>query len=170
MATTYPTYLTGMRLTADLITSSQPLFVRKVADTSRISTTTTSADPELLIASLPAQRYYAVIGVVSYNGDTTADMKGGLYGPTNATYIGAYRSAPSTVAATATTIVANTIGLGNGFAFGCMGTGTDMNCLFVGTYYSGDGGTFGFTWAQNSSVATNTTVKSGSYFVLTPVA
>jgi hypothetical protein len=72
--TKYPVYLTGMRLTADLLSSGQTIYVLKASDTSRASTTTLADDPELSI-SLEADATYFVMVEIRATADAAGDIK-----------------------------------------------------------------------------------------------
>jgi hypothetical protein len=143
-----------------------PLTIRKGTDTSRANTVAPAVDPTLKI-TLPAARFYIVVGRVVYNALAAADLKGGLYGPVNAFYEGGYEGQPSTAASGSGAVTTDQVGFGNGYVWG--GTSADLGAQFIGYLYSGDGGDFGFTWSQAVTNATATIVRSASFFHLMPV-
>lgn len=164
----YPDITVGDPVTADLLVSMLPQYVYKSSDTSRQSTTTVAADPDL-IYNMPAARYYQLQALIVFQSPTTADFKGGLYGPTNATFSGIYHAQDAQTTNTSVgAIYTNAIGFTSTGTFG--GSGGNLTILIEGMLYSGDGGNLGFTWAQVASVATATIVRTGSYFKLTPAA
>jgi hypothetical protein len=152
-----------------IVGTNRKLWVRKPADTTRTSNATASADPDLLLTNVPASTYYRLQAMIAYSADTAADMRAGLYGPSGATYKGQYQGAPLTVTGSPSTLSLDATVLGSGFGFGGIGSGTDIYAMFDGTYYSGVGGTMGFTWAQYVSNAIGTTVRTDSYLKLEPL-
>lgn len=145
-----------------------PLSVRRGADLSRASTTAPAVDPILKI-NLPAGKLYQVVGHVVYSADAAADLKGGLYGPANSWYVGGYQGQPSTATSGSGVVTTDQVGFGTGYVWGGTGAANSLWAEFVGMLYSGDGGDFGFTWAQNTSNAIGTVVRADSFFVLTPL-
>lgn len=154
----------------NFVATNRKLWCRKGTDTGRASNTTPSADPDLLIPNVPASTYYRLNAVVGYFADTTADMKGGLYGPSGASYAGTYQAPPSSATGTSGSMTYDFASFGTGFIFGGTGTGNNIAAEFNGVLYSGTGGTVGFTWAQSVSSGTATTVLTSSYITLFPIA
>lgn len=152
------------------LASNRKLWCRKTADQSKTSTTTVAADTDLLITGVPASTYYRLNAVVGYNGDSAADMKGGLYGPSGGSFAGTYQSPPSGASGTNGSMTYDFASFGNAFIFGCTGTGFNCAAEFNGVLHSGTGGTVGFQWAQNASSGTATTVLTSSYITLFPIA
>jgi hypothetical protein len=145
-----------------------PTLIRKPADLGRTSVTAQSLDPDLQ-ATLNAGLYYIVISNIIYNGDSTADWKGGIQAPSGGSFTGTIRAQAAGATATSGSIVTD-VQTGTGFVAGCIGTGTSLTALIIGVLYTGTGGQFGLTWAQNSSVATATTVKANSFIALLQTA
>lgn len=137
----------------------------KPSDTSRASVTTSAADPGLAI-TLPPGKYYTLISNIIFNGDSAAQMRGGLYVPSGGSFSGTVRVQGSAATATAGPIVTDVKGPSGSITFGCIGTGTNLTALIVGMVYSGAGGDCGFQWAQSSSSTTATTVKANSFIIL----
>jgi hypothetical protein len=154
----------------NFIATNRKLWVRKTTDQTRTSTTTVTADADLLIPNVPASTYYRLNAVVGYNADTAADMKGGLYGPSGGSYVGTYRAPPFGASGTSGSITYDFANFGSSFTFGGTGSGFNVAADFDGVLYSGTGGTVGFQWAQNTSNAIGTVVLTSSYIVLTPIA
>jgi hypothetical protein len=151
----------------DLLTTLSQFGVRKGSDTGRSSNTTTSADPTLKV-TLPANKYYLLTSVIIYTGVSGADLKGGIYGPSGGFFRGLHWAAPLDASGTANLVNMNAVGFGNGYGFGTIGTGVEMTALLVGLVYSGAGGDVGFEWAQFTSNATATTLKSDSTLMCLP--
>ena len=184
MAEQYPTFLAGQRLTASLLTSSQPMTARKTSDTSRASTTTTTADPELTF-ELVANGVYIWDGWLKYTGIAAGDINIDFTIPTGAlgeyTAFGAGRGV---ISATGTpgVLQANTADT-NGYmirtesndisqarSFGAI-AGTDFSLLMSGIVrVSTTAGTFALEWAQAVSDATATVVYTDSWMRLQRIA
>lgn len=145
-----------------------PLAKRKGTSTGRQSNVTPTADPDLKV-TLAAATWYMLNGFVVYNGLAAADLKGGLYGPTNSFANGIYQALGASASTSEGSVTMGAVGFGNGFVFGCIGTGSDLIAKFDLYIYSGDGGDCGFTWAQSVTNATATTVKADSTFMFTPM-
>jgi len=148
--------------------ATRPLVVRKAADLSRASTTVAVNDPDLKV-TLPAARYYLLIGHVVYNAATAGDLKGGLYSPGSGSYAGSYEGQPATAASGSGAVTTDQVGVGTGYVWGGAGA-TDLWAQFIGIAYSGVGGDFGFTWAQGTSSATATIVRANSFLAFFPCA
>ncbi len=152
-----------------IVGTNRKLWVIKLTDTGRPSNSSPTSDPELFVANVPASTYYHLNSVVSYNADTAADIQGGIYGPSGATFKGTYQGAYTTATSSPAPLTLNSGALGSSFGFGGVGTGTDVYAVFDGIFYSGSGGTMGFTWAQAFSNAIASTVKAQSYIRLVPL-
>lgn len=132
--------------------------VRKGSDTGRNSTTTPTLDPALQFTAASGSTYEAELYViyVSTAGAGTPDIKTAVgednvlrgtsfwYGLTTAD------GATSFFASTAT---------GSTPAWG---TATTNRSISIRAQFLGNGGTWGFLWAQNTSNGNDTTVKAGS--------
>jgi hypothetical protein len=138
----------------------------KAADTSVVSSTTLTNDPDLFTGTLAVGRYsfelYLLIASVSgaagfkfTNTGTAVDTRGvvpalavgyingAAYGPKNDTFYG-------------TTVT-----------YAAVSTAADTNQVtYKGSILVGTAGTFGIAWAQNTSTASNTTLEAGSYLSL----
>lgn len=141
----------------------------KASDTSRQSTVTLTADPDLAVTLIKGQYSYelfmlfdSVAGGAGFQfeaGGTAVDSRGtspasatgfvnaGAYGPKLESFVGAP------------------------IAYATVGTGSNSNeVLYKGSLLVSTAGTFNITWAQNSSTASNTTLRAGSYLTTTLLA
>jgi hypothetical protein len=143
---------------------------RKSANTSRASTTTTSADPHLSFAVLPGT--YTIDGVLFYDADSAADLKLGWTAPastTGAWWPGGSDSSNTTQAATSRWGALTDIGT-NTLPVAGIGSGTVVTCRPVGTAVVTTAGTLALAWAQNASSATATVVRTNSWLQLRRIA
>ena len=148
---------------ADLNVWTVPIVATKTVDTGRNTTTTMTADPELQI-SVAAGASYAVEAVAAYKGGTngSSDMQCTLTVPAGTTgFFQCFRR-----------LVSGLSFAGDYKAFGAASdaatNGTTQNQVvliksIVTT--AGTAGTVAFSWAQNTSNGTNTTVLTGSSLV-----
>lgn len=134
----------------------------KQADTARLSTTTLAADPDLSIALLTGQYSYELFMLF----DSVAAGAGFKFSST-----GTAVDSRATSPAVADGLV-NAAGygpklesfVGATISYATVGTTTDSNgVLYKGSLLVTTPGTFGIQWAQNSSTASNTTLRAGSY-------
>ncbi len=134
----------------------------KAADTQRLSTTTLTADPDLSVTLLTGQYSYELFMLF----DSVAAGAGFKF-QSNGTAVDSRATSP----ADATGLVnAAAYGpklesfVGATIAYATVGTTTDSNgVLYKGSLLITTAGTFGISWAQNSSTASNTTLRAGSY-------
>lgn len=141
----------------------------KAADTARLSTTTLAADPDLSVTLLTGQYSYELFmlfdsvaagaGFKFSSTGTAVDSRGtspaGATGLVNAAAYGP--KLESFVGAT--------------LSYATVGTGSNSNeVLYKGSLLVTTPGTFGIQWAQNSSTASNTTLRAGSYLTATLLA
>lgn len=146
----------------------------KAADTSRASTTTMTADPDLVNIPVVANAAYIVEGFIIYSAVDVADFKcqftgpaaasmnwhGGCLPPASTGAVGQYIYDCQTLSAVYTP--------GGGDA---AGNGTSMMLDVKGLLRTGaNAGNFGVQWAQNVSNATATIVRTGSYLQLRRIA
>lgn len=165
-AESYPTWVGGQDITADLLNAMLPKVVRKTADTSRASTTTATADPELTI-SLEANAVYIWDGWLKYFADPAADLTVDFTAPTGTLgeWVGfAAGSGTSGVAVTTGYSIrteTNDIQQGRNY-YGT--TDSQHGLLLRGTIRVGStAGTFSLDWAQGTSNATATVVYTDSW-------
>jgi hypothetical protein len=133
--------------------------VRKTADESRASNTTFTNDSDLIF-TVPANKTVAVRGVIWFSTPAAADFK--------------YRFAFSGTliwlehdnhGAGVTGVGSEDIGTASPISGTVLGTGTDGGYVEFDGLLTADsvGRNFNFAWAQNTSTASNTTVRKGSY-------
>lgn len=157
---------------ADLLTtginSARSAF--KTASTIRASTTTRTADPHLVLALTPNERY-VLEGFFIFDSGTTEDIAFEWTFPAG------------------TTIQWGLIGLGTGASgtsgspylggfiqtavasYGGIGVGSSMTAVLSGLVFTGvNAGNLTLNWAQNTSGANNTTLQLGSWIRTTRVA
>lgn len=162
--TYYPSIAAGTDITDDLLNSMMPAFVLKPSDTSRTSTTTFTADPDLTF-SLAANATYEIVLYLHYSGHQSGLIKTQWTVPSGATGL------RSGIGAASTNTDANLQGDGrfavHGFTtavtYGTRTTST-FQCAAIeeGIVTTTNAGTFSLDWAQNASHATATTVHSNS--------
>jgi hypothetical protein len=142
----------------------------KPGDTTRISTSTLTPDPDLQTPTLAVGRYvfelYLLFDSVTSgagfkftNDGTAVDSRGSVamasfgfvngvaFGPSNQ----GFYSGVASFAAVSTTAYSN-------------------QAIFKGSLLVGTAGTFGVSWAQNALTASNTTLRAGSYLQMTLVS
>lgn len=169
--TVYPTILAGQRLSADLLTSMLPLHAAKTSSTSRSSTTTVTADPDLQL-SLAANAEYRLIGYFRISGDPAADMDIQFTVPSGTTgsYTVTGRLAGASAADTDTR-TSTRIAFGVETQFSTPSTATPQANHIVGRIItSSTAGTFSVDWAQTVSNATATVMASDSWIELRRIA
>lgn len=137
--------------------------VVKSADTARQSTTTLTADPDLQTATLQIGKYsyelFLLFDSVSgsagfkFTNDGTATDSRASSPAVAAGQVNAAAYGPKVESFYATTISYTTVS-----------TATDGNgVLYKGSLLVSTAGTFGISWAQVASTASNTTLRAGSY-------
>lgn len=134
----------------------------KAGDTSRLSTTTLAADPDLSLTLLTGQYDYELFMLF----DCVAAGAGFKFSSTGT----AVDSRGTSPAVADGLVNAAAYGpklesfVGGTIAYATVGTATDSNgVLYKGSLLITTPGTFGIQWAQNSSTASNTTLRAGSY-------
>lgn len=184
MSEAYPVFLAGQRITAALLSSAQPQVIRKTADTSRTSTTTTTADPHLQI-SLLSNAVYVWSGWVKYDTDAAADLVLDFTLPGDALgeWLGFGAGNPVTGASATPTLRVDTQGV-SGYmirtetndvaqsrSFGGLGVGITMGVMMNGIVRMGPtAGTLSLDWAQSASSATATTLYTDSWMLFQRIA
>lgn len=173
MAESYPTPVAGQRITAALLRSMLPQVARKTADTSRASTTTTTADPHLVF-DVEANAVYVWDGWVKYFADPAADLTvdftvpSGSLGEWNG-----FAAGSGTAGAAATT----------GYSIRTESNDVSQPRNYYGTTDTAHGlilhgilrtsttaGTFSLDWAQGTSSAIGTILYTDSWLRLQRVA
>lgn len=171
---TYPTLYAGQRFTAGVATSMLPLYATKSTTTERASTTTVTADPELVLA-VEASAEYEFSYYLRVSGNTTAKIDIQVTTPAGAT--GSYSSTRLTTSATADSGDATEVRTSTRVVFNVETTyntiSTTAHQVIEGTgrlIMSTTAGNFSIDWAQNVSNAVLTAMHSDSYIKLTRVA
>jgi len=162
----YPVIYAGQRITASLLTSSEPPQFWKNSNTDRASTTTVTDDPDLT-TTLEANATYRVIFYLHYAATDTARFKTQWTVPSGAT---GNRTA---VGADQGVILSSTSSGGTGrygvhsYTTACTyGTRNDNTLLCSAveeaTLTTSSAGTLAIQWAQATSSATATRLGAGS--------
>lgn len=155
------------------------LHARKTADTNVTSSTVITQDPHLVV-NVPANTIWEMVGCLFYTSAVvTGDINFQFTGPAAASGFWTAVSPNTTVAgdppsdATAAGSGNRTLAtaLGSGRSYGIPSGGTVMGAEVKGMFeIAGTAGTISVDWAQQTSVATATTMKIYSWFRLTRVA
>ncbi len=178
MSEFYPIPLAGQRITADLLRSMLPVIARKTADTSRSSTTTTTADPHLQF-EVVANATYIMDGWIKYDSATAADFALDFSAPSGAAgeWLGVGTGhSPVISADTGGTIVLDTVSsrgymirtnsndVTAALTYGGLGVGTSLTIMITATLRTAStAGTWSLDWAQSTSNASATTVYTDSW-------
>ncbi len=137
-------------------------FLHKATATTRNSTTTLTADPDLA-TTLDASSFYTIRGHVLFEAHATPDIAYTFTEPDGTYQMVLYKADE----------IASTVGVeaifetfaGNSVAMNGIGT-THWVSFLGGIQTGGTGGTFSFDWTQNTSSAEDTTVMAGSWMFL----
>lgn len=166
----YPVLYAGQRFTAAVAASMLPLDAAKTASTSRASTTTTSADPDLQI-TVAASAEYVLEAYIRYSGFNGGDLKFRFTAP--GTPNGSAGARTMELADTAATDASSALRLpfNADKSIGCISTTTAQVIQFRGRLItSSTAGTFSFDWAQDTSNATATIIEADSWMSLRRIA
>jgi hypothetical protein len=133
----------------------------KFTDTARNTTTTLAADPDLSINLLTGQYEYELFLLFD-----SVVAGAGFKFQSNGTAVDSRGTSPSVetglVNAASVTTVASFVGAA--LTYATVSAGANGNGLvFKGSLLISTAGTFGISWAQNTSNASNTTLRAGSY-------
>jgi len=162
----FPQIFAGDLLDADLLMSMLPISARKSVSTSRASTTTATADPELQVQTA-ANAEYGFAAYIRYSGGQTGDFKCTFTGPSGSSGSWGARTMSTTAAAATDASDAIRTPLGTTKAIGNISTTAGQIINVQGRLItSSTAGTFSFDWAQNTSDATATLVEADSFFIL----
>lgn len=170
----YPALYAGQRFTAGVATSMLPLEALKTATTDRASTTTVTADPELVIA-VEANAEYILTGYLRISGTTTPKMDIQISVPSGTT--GGYSCTRLSTSATADSGDANEVRTSTRITFD---TETTFNTISTTAHQvlqisgrvivGGTAGNLSIDWAQNVSNATACSMHSDSWISLRRVS
>jgi hypothetical protein len=162
----YPTLLAGQRITADLLNSMLPIHAAKSADTSRASTTTITADPELQVP-VEANADYIFHALIRYSGSTAGDMSVIFTSPSGSTGVWGGNLYETTATLATDPQIATRTPLNSQRDIGCISSSVSMILRISGRIRMGStAGTFSFDWAQVTSNATATIVSTDSWLML----
>jgi hypothetical protein len=165
----YPTIPAGKTVTAGLLMSMLPISAAKASSTSRASTSTVTADPELQVA-VAANAQYTLDAYLRYTGGQTGDLKCRFTTPSGAS--GSWGGRVMGTGATLSTDASDSIRVAFNAdkAIGCISTTAGQVIVVRGRLITASSGTFSFDWAQNVSDATATVIEADSWFMLTRIA
>lgn len=150
--------------------SPAPVYsARKTAGTSRISSVTLTADPDLTIASLPVGEYQ-IDGFLAYDASTTADLAIAWNMPAGSISWGCGGLAGTATSNNPATINETLFTAATGPVLGGVGVGTGTFARITGWLKVTTAGAMTLKWAQNSTDATNTTLQAGSWIRFTKIA
>lgn len=155
----YPVVVAGIAVTSALLQSMLPQNALKSSSTSRTSTTTLAADPDLTVPVLANGKYDVELSLV-YNGAATGagDLKCSWSVPSGASFAGGFVGVSNPLGVAILPVTASSVQVTYG-----NGTGNALWCMVSGTLFmSSTPGNLVLTWAQNSSSGTATTLMTGS--------
>jgi hypothetical protein len=159
-------WFSGEDITATNLNEMQPLNAYKPAQTSRASTTTLAADPNLA-APVVAAGVYEVECYLNYTGAAqgSGDLKFAFTGPSGATFTwSALGFAVSGGFTTPEMICNNTLTSTRQVG---SNSGSTVDCWIKGSLIvSSTAGTLTLTWAQNTSSSTATVLSAGCWLRL----
>lgn len=163
-----------MRTTSARANRLIPISVRKFLTTSRASTTTHAADPELVLPLIANTKYLITSGLIITGGDAAGDFS----------YSWAWTGTMSVIrtgVGPADTIASGAVGDGN-FAYGLLDSSTPTGAISYAASVAGlntqpnawvevgaTAGDLTLWWAQASSNATATVLNVGSWIMATPM-
>lgn len=165
----YPNLLAGQRITAALLESMQPLWIGKTVTTDRASTTTISADPELVLpveanAEYVFEYYWRVSGITAGGIDIQVSVPTGATGSYSTTRLAADQADTGTRTSTRIAFNVET-------EFSTPSTSAHQVIGGFGRVITGStAGNVSIDWAQNASNATASSMHSDSWISLRRVA
>lgn len=158
----YPTWAAGQRVTAALLTAAQPALIYKTADESVTSSTTLQNDDHLFVA-VAANATYAIDCWLNFLANSPPDIKADWTIPAGATMNwAALGTGTANYSDHDASIVSHNVARGGK---GNPGVPQSMNArgyLITG----GTAGTLQLRWAQNTSNASATVLRAGSWIRL----
>jgi hypothetical protein len=165
------TFVTGEVLTAADVNLylSNNIFARKTA-TETVTSSTTLQDDDNLTVSVAANSVYEVTCLLRYTAVQAADLKFQFVGPASATlHAGVHRL--GTGAADEATDALEYLDISDVTTSGGLGNTFDTAVKIQGLLVvAGTAGTFKLQWAQDTSNATGTELRTGSYLCLRRVS
>lgn len=160
----YPEILAGQKITADLLSSMLPMFVRKGADTNRASTTTLADDPDLTI-ELEANSVYRVEFIIHYSATAAAGFKTAWTTPSGSSGLkGAWGvdTSPTSTSNPTGDGRWGVHGFGTNIDYGTRNGANQVMAWETGEIITTNAGTLALQWAQSTSDASNTRVAQRS--------
>lgn len=168
----YPTVLAGQRITAALLQSLVPIHVRKVADTTRASTTVLADDPDLTV-QLEANAQYRVTMWIHYSALAAAGFQTAWTVPSGATGLRSCWGVGPTPTSTADPLGDGRWGI-HGFAtaasYGTRNSTNQVMAMESGDVTTTNAGTLALQWAQLASNVTGSRVAGRSYMEIRRLA
>lgn len=146
--------------------AGQVISVRKGSDTSRASTTTPTLDPELQFTLVAGNTYlftcWTMLGPNTAGADFSATFGGTAIGTLTWSGSGGHNSITTGSQGDGEWIARDNVATPTPYA-ASQTAGVNLGVFMTGSYVCTTGGTFGLQWAQQTSNATATVVKAGSY-------
>jgi hypothetical protein len=141
----------------------------KAASTSRASTTTPAADPDLVCTGLTGTTYYAFEAMLLWDGQgsTTNGLKAEVVSSSGVVYVDFVLANTNTTSANATPTANELASSALPFSKLPNFSGATEAVILKGLIKTSSAGTIYVQWAQAASVATNTRVQVGSYLTVT---
>jgi hypothetical protein len=164
----FPTWASGSKVTAAQLTAMEPMTAWKLSNTSRASTTTLAADPDLVLNL--SSGTYLIDGFWVITGGTTgsSDMKASINYTGSSTTAWWTPYGPTT--ASSTSVYQNGLVLGGAAGLGTYSTTTPVNAAPRGFIVAVSPGQLQVQWSQNTSSTTATVMQAGSWFRVQQVA
>jgi hypothetical protein len=148
--------------------SAATIYKPRSADLLRNTLIVPAADPQLT-CTLIAGVTYELDAVLLYTADAAIDFKTQWTVPAGGDMAGFCHCLPLAATGTSGDVTLDVVTQGSTPVGGGSGVGTVMSMHVGAKVYSGSGGTFALTWSQNTSNATDTTLKQNSYMRLRPM-
>lgn len=168
----YPVIPAGSRITAGLLSSMLPVFVRKASDTSRASTTTVTDDPDLT-TTLEANAMYRVTFWIHYSAAAAGGFKTQWTVPSGASGLRSCWGVGTSPTSTTDPQGDGRWGVHGFTTATSYGTRDSTNQVLAkeeGDIVTTSAGTLALQWAQTASSATATRVVSRSFLLVRRLA
>ncbi|NUK07457.1 hypothetical protein HRW18_05395 [Streptomyces lunaelactis] len=158
----FPVIPPGRRVTSGLLMSMLPLQVIKQSQTLRASTTTLTADPELVLP-LEASAQYIIDGHIIYGAaSATPGLQCSIVGPAGSSGVWS-ANAPAVSAVPDPALMRwRSFGLSSSTGFGSNGS-NNAGMRIHANITTTTAGNLSFNWAQSVSNATATEVQAGAW-------
>ena len=173
--TGYPAFFVGQRLTATLLQSAQPITAWKTTSTSRPSTTSRTADPDLQLpveaSALYTLRYFFIVSCSANSSGFSMSWTFPAGASGTHSFSGLQHTAGSVPTASSQD-VNTTFDMSTGTGTGIIASGTQPVTGVQGIGFldmSSTAGTFALNWAQLTSSANATVLNAGSFIELSRI-